>query len=111
VPSLPTSDSASLDDVERELGRVVDRLMSMPLNRVEGAAADVRTAADILLEQTRLIDAGIPPHVVIPDLAPQGQGPLIAVLGDDWLAAARASSTPDCGPVLDALVTLRRALP
>jgi hypothetical protein len=36
---------------------------------------------------------------------------MIAVLGHEYLDAARASSDPDPGPVLDALVELRRALP
>ncbi len=36
---------------------------------------------------------------------------MLAVVGHDYLEAARASSHPDVSPVLDALVELRRALP
>ena len=105
------SEPASLRDVERELDRVVDRLMSMPLARASTAAPDVMAAAQALLDHCRLLDPGVPPDATLPSLAPQGLGPLIAVLGTDWLAAAPTSSDPDCDGVLDVLVRLRRSLP
>jgi len=100
-----------VNDVQRELDRIVDRLTSMPLHRAATTTADCRHAAGILLEQTRLITDDIPPDAQVPALAPQGLGALIAVLGRDYLDAARAASEPDLDPVLAALVELRRALP
>ena len=105
------SADSHLDDVEREVQRVVDRLNSMPLARASAATSDVYAAAGVLLEQTRHLDPEVPKGASLPELGPQGLGAMIAVLGQDWLDAARASSGPDVDPVLDALVTLRRALP
>lgn len=105
------SEPASLNDVERELDRVVDRLMSMPLARADAAAPAVRDAAQSLLAQCRLLDSGIPAEATIPELGPAGRGALIAVLGRDWLTAARTTDEPDAEAVLGILVTLRRALP
>jgi hypothetical protein len=105
------TDSDALRDLARELDRVVDRLNSMPLARAEAAAADCRRAAQVIVEQTRLLTDDIPADATLPHLGPQGLGSMLAVLGGDYLAAARASSEPDLGPALDALVALRRALP
>jgi len=105
------SEPATLHDVKRELDRVVDRLMSMPLAKASTAAPDVMAAAQALLDQCRRLDPQVPADATLPALAPQGSGPMIAVLGTDWLAAARTSSDPDADAVLDILVRLRRALP
>jgi hypothetical protein len=105
------SDSDGIRELERELNRVVDRLTSMPLARAESAAADCRRAALVLIEQTRRLTDDIPIDAALPELGPQGLGSMLAVLGGDYLTAARASSEPDLGPALDALVALRRALP
>ena len=98
-------------EVERELERIVDRLNSMPLAKAGTASDDVHTTATLLLQQTRRISGSVPPAVELPRLAPQGLGAMLAVTGRDYLDAARASSDPDVSPVLDALVSLRRALP
>ena len=100
-----------LDAVERELGRVVDRLNSMPLSRAGSAVDDVRTTAALVVDQTRLLTDAIPSQAELPRLGPQGLGAMLAVVGHDYLDAARASSEPDVSPVLDALVSLRRVLP
>lgn len=97
------------DEVARELDRVVDRLNSMPLTKAAQAHDACYVAAEALRRQTRLIDPDMPDEP-LPDLAPQGLGALIAVLGRDWLTAARASQA-DPAPTLEALTTLRRALP
>lgn len=102
--------TTALHDVERELVRVVDRLSSMPLTRAEHARADVRAAAERLLEHTRRLDPAIP-GATLPDLAPQGLAAMIAVLGRDWLAVAGRASEDDVDTVLAELVALRRALP
>jgi hypothetical protein len=103
----------AFDDVERELGRVVDRLTSMPLAKAALATEDCHRAAEVVVAQTRLLSDDIPADSQVPDLGPQGLGAMIAVLGGDYLDAARASGSGpvDPGPVLDALVSLRRALP
>lgn len=105
------SGPASLHEVERELDRVVDRLMSMSLAKASIAATDVMAAAESLLDHCRRIDPQVPADAALPSLAPQGLGPLIAVLGTDWLAAARSANDPDSDGVLDVLVRLRRSLP
>jgi hypothetical protein len=104
------SEPTSLHDVERELDRVVDRLMSMPLAKA-ATTPDVMSAAQALLDHTRRIDPQVPEGASLPTLEPQGFGPLIAVLGRDWLAAARSVQDPDTDSVLAILVSLRRALP
>lgn len=103
--------SDQYDEVERELSRVVDRLGGMPLTKVEGAIPDVRATADVLLAALRDVDNAVPTDAALPKLGPSGQSALIAVLGDDWLRAARAHGDVDPGPVHEALVRLRRALP
>lgn len=105
------SEAAALHEVERELDRVVDRLMSMPLGKASTAASDVMAAAEALLNECRRLDPQVPAHATLPTLAPQGFGPMIAVLGTDWLASARTSADPDADAVLDILVRLRRSLP
>lgn len=99
------------DDVERELGRVVDRLTSMPLAKAEAATADVEAAAELLVAHLREVDRDVPSDAAVPQLGPQGLGALIAVLGGDWLAGARATGDPDPEPVTAILVSLRRSLP
>ncbi len=92
------------DEVERELDRVVDRLNSMPLAKAAQAHDACYVAAEALRRQTRLVDPAMPDEP-LPDLAPQGLGALIAVLGADWLRAARAAEA-DSAPMLEALTTL-----
>lgn len=105
------TDTEDLRELERELDRVVDRLTSMPLARAEGATADCRRAAFVIVEQSRLLTDEIPADAVVPELAPQGLGSMLAVLGTDYLAAARRMPDADVSAVTAALVTLRRALP
>lgn len=97
------------DEVERELARVVDRLNAMPLAKVARAHDACYSAAEALRQQTRLIDPEVP-DAPLPELAPQGIGAMIAVLGGDWLVAARARRTADPAQIHDVLLTLRRAL-
>jgi hypothetical protein len=101
----------NLHEVERELGRIVDRLNSMPLPKVASASDDVHDTAEFLVAQTRLLGDSPPAEATLPRLAPQGLGAMLAVIGHDYVDAARASSEPDVDPVLNALVELRRALP
>ena len=92
-----------LRDVERELERVVAR--------AAGAAPQRRQAAEAIVAQTRLLTDEIPATASIPDLQAPGLGAMIAVLGTDYLSAARATVVPDPAPVLATLIALRRALP
>lgn len=105
------TDPEQLRDLERELGRVVDRLTSMPLAKAAGAAADCRRAALEIVEQTRILTDEIPPDATVPELGPQGLGAMLAVLGTDYLDAARRTPHADVSAVTAALVDLRRALP
>ncbi|HAN72589.1 MAG TPA: hypothetical protein DCQ36_13505 [Actinobacteria bacterium] len=97
------------DATERELRRVVERLMSMPLARAAAAADDVRACAEVLVLEGRRLGVPVPASATVPVLDPQGFGPLIAVLGSDCLAAA--GPRDDLQQVLDELVRLRRSLP
>ncbi len=97
------------DDIERELRRVVDRLTALPLDRLTGAGPDCRRAAEVLVDHTRAFDAAIPADARLPELQPHGLGAMLAVVGRDYLAVADEDADSDA--VLDALVTLRRALP
>lgn len=99
------------EEVERELARVVDRLAGMPLTKVERAMPDVQVAADALLVHLRTVDPDVPVDAALPSLGPTGQSAMIAVLGDDWLRAARTTGDADPAPVLAILVGLRHALP
>ena len=103
--------AGTLHDVERELDRVVTRLSTMPLAKAAQAEDAVHAAATALVESCRLLDPRVPADATPPWLGAQGYGPLIAVLGGDWLAAARTAEHLDAGSVLDILVTLRRSLP
>lgn len=103
------SDTEVRHETERELQRVVDRLTSMPLNRMDQARGDVQECASVLLAQGRLLGVAVPADVTVPDLAPSGWGAMIAVLGQDCLAAAPADA--DLTALHAALVALRRSLP
>lgn len=100
-----------LADVEREVRRIVDRLSTLRLDRAEASAEDCLRAGEVLLAHTVPGDLGRPADATVPRLGPTGLAAMIAVLGQDYLAAAAADT--DAGPsqVLDALVALRRALP
>ena len=99
----------SYEDVERELRRVVDRLMTLSLDRLETCGTDCRRAAEVLVARTRALDPEVPLGARVPDLGPQGLGAMLAVLGRDYLAVV--DSDPAARDVLAALVALRRALP
>jgi hypothetical protein len=105
------TDPEALRELERELGRVVDRLSSMSLDRARTTSADCRRAALAILEQTRALTDEIPGDASVPDLAPQGLGAMLAVLGTDYLVAAQQTPGADVSAVTAALVELRRALP
>lgn len=105
------SDPDDLRDLERELDRVVDRLNSLPLARVEGFAPRCWRTADLIVEQTRRLTDDIPAHATVPTLQPHGLGAMLAVLGRDYLEAAGAPPGADVSIVTEALGDLRRALP
>lgn len=103
------SDTDARYETERELQRVVDRLTSLPVNRLEAARGDVQECASALLEQGRSLGVPVPQGAGLPNLTPSGWGALIAVLGHDCLAAATADA--DLTATHAALVELRRSLP
>jgi len=87
------ADSAAVDDADRELHRVVDRLRAMPLTRLSGAWADfpsLASGARALAQELadRGADAaGVDRHVV-PDVGDAAVGDQIAVTGRDYIALA-----------------------
>ncbi len=97
------------EDVERELRRVVDRLTTIAVNRLPDCAPACFATAGVLVAHTRAVDPDVPPDAVVPVLAPQGLGSMIAVLGRDYLAVV--DDDPAAEEVLASLVGLRRALP
>lgn len=96
-------------ETERELDRVVDRLTHMPLTKAEEGRAAVRECADALFAESRRLGVPLPADARLPDLAPQGFGALIAVLGQDCLQSA--TTDDDLAATHAALVRLRRSLP
>jgi hypothetical protein len=102
-------DAITIDDVERELRRVTDRLASMPLSRLESTTSAVYACAERLVEIGRILGVPIPDDASLPQLGPQAYGDLIAVLGRDCLEVS--GDDTDVSPLHTALVTLRRSLP
>jgi len=103
-----------LDDIERELGRVVDRLNSLPLSKVEPLVPRCHEVAETLVTATRAIGGDVPVDAFLPQVGAQAAGAQLAVVGADFLTAARLAPDGAPGPlesVLDALTELRRALP
>jgi hypothetical protein len=102
---------SGFDDVETELRRVVDRLNSMPIARAESVATQCHAVALRIVDRTREISDEIPADAVLPVLGVSGLGSQLAVIGGDFLAAARQRPDTDVSAVLVDLVALRRALP
>jgi len=102
---------AEVHELEAELTRVVDRLNSMTLTRAGSAADDCYDAAELILGETRLLTDDIPIDAIVPRLAAQGLGSLLAVVGEDYEKAVEAAPQADVRPVIDRLVELRRSLP
>jgi len=100
-----------LQALQTELDRVVDRLNGMPLYRAATATDTCYAAAEEILERTREIDSEVPADAVLPRLEPHGLGSLLAVIGRDYLKAAKAAPLSDVRPVTDRLIELRRSLP
>lgn len=105
------SDDEDLRVLNAELGRIVDRLNTMPLARAATVSADCYAVANLVLEQTRALTDEIPAEATLPDLEAHGLGALVNVLGRDYENAAKAAPRADIGPVVDRLVELRRSLP
>lgn len=100
-----------LRSLDVELDRVVDRLNSMPLARAAAVSVECYALAENLLAGIRELTDHIPSGAQLPDLGAQGLGSLIAVLGHDYLDAAKAAPRSDVRPVVDGLIGLRRSLP
>jgi hypothetical protein len=83
----------------------------MPLARAETARGPVMTAAERLVRLTRDLGGQVPADARVPDLRPQALFALLAVVGRDYLDAARLADDVDTAPALELLVSLRRALP
>jgi hypothetical protein len=99
------------DDVATELRRVVDRLNSLPLAKVEPHLPTCHDMALFIVERTWELDATVPADVTLPTVGAGAAGAQLAVVGRDYLAAAEASHVSDLTAVGDRLVALRRSLP
>lgn len=101
-------DRGDVEEFDRELGRVVDRLRSMPITRVEAAVDPCRTAALALLRLNESL--GDPAPCALPTVGPAALGDQIAVLGHDLrrLALDRRDTLTEATGVL---ASLRHELP
>ena len=90
-------------DFDTELGRVVDRLRTMPMAKLAvSAELAFRTAS-------QLLDLTPGPHPPLPRLADRAAGDQLAVIGRDFRASANEEAAVT--EATAALVELRRALP
>lgn len=92
---------------DRELMRIVDRLRSMPLARLESVQPQVHELADALVALAR--DLGDPAPVPLPGFSARASADVIMVLGTDVLRVAR--SDEQRAAVAQRLAQARRALP
>ncbi|MDP2014003.1 MAG: hypothetical protein Q8L05_07240, partial [Actinomycetota bacterium] len=69
------------DSYDTELRRVVDRLRSMPINRLEASQSIVEMLAKELLDCSRTL--GSPAPATVPTLNTWAYGDVIMVLGTD----------------------------
>lgn len=102
-------DREALEEFDRELGRVVDRLRSMPITRIGAAVEPSRTTALALLELSAAL--GDPAPGPLPRVEPIALGDQMAVLGHDLRHVALERD--DGRPIAEAtgvLVRLRRQL-
>ncbi len=95
------------DAYDTELRRVVDRLRSLPIGKVQAAQFIVESLASQLLECSRAL--GSPAPATLPTLNSWAYGDLISVLGSDL--RADASTEQELAGGLAALTAARRALP
>ena len=90
--------------VQRELGRVVDRLGAMPLTRAQGCEAVVHSTAVTIVDLT-----GEHTSTDLPHLQAHALGSLLAVVGNDYLKTPENDERDQ--KVVDLLIALRRELP
>ncbi|MDO8732333.1 MAG: hypothetical protein Q7L55_07150 [Actinomycetota bacterium] len=95
------------DSYDTELRRVVDRLRSMPISRLETAESIVTQLAKHLLDSSRAL--GSPAPATLPELSPWAYGDMIMVLGTDLRELAGQPEALADG--LAALTAARQQLP
>lgn len=92
---------------DRELMRIVDRLRTMPLARLESIQPQVRELALALIALAR--DFGDPAPTALPAFSARASADVIMVLGNDVHASAR--SEEQLKAAAHCLTEARRALP
>ena len=102
---------SEIDEVATELRRIVNRLNSAPLVKVEPLTARCRSVAELMVERSRALGAGIPADASVPHVGPSAAGAQLAVVGHDYLSTAQTAGDPDAALVLAQLTALRRELP
>ena len=105
------NDIVDLDDVATELRRVVDRLNSLPLPKVEAVLPQCHDTAVLIVDNARVLDPTIPAGTALPVVGATAAGAQLAVVGRDFLSIAKTHGVDGAGAVGSALMELRRSLP
>jgi len=98
---------STADSYDTELRRVVDRLRSLPIARLQSAQGQVEQLAAQLLECSRAM--GSPAPATVPELGAWAYGDMIMVLGTDLRELAEIDDA--LAPGLAALTSARQQLP
>lgn len=91
------------DDFQTELNRVVERLRTMPLTKLQTCTPDAWGTA----QQILLLTPDTPPQ--LPQIADHACGDQFAVIGQDFLKSANEEAA--IAEATAALIELRRILP
>ena len=95
-------------DIEIETDRIVNRLTTMPIGRIDEALIErVRDAAQRIVDLTS--DPSRPSSASMPKVGPSALGAQVAVAVRDYLDTRTAAS--DDAAVAEVLTQLRRSLP
>lgn len=96
-----------IEEFEAELNRVVTRLRSMPIDRLNEAKETFLNLSAALLESSAALGDAAP--VALPEIEPRAYADVIAVLAQDVRRAATDETLLE--PATSALTAARRALP
>ena len=96
------------EEVDVEADRIVNRLTTMPIGRIDEALIEqVRDAAQRIVDLTP--DPSRPPSARMPKVGPSALGAQVAVVVREYLDMRTAAS--DDAAVAEVLTQLRRSLP
>lgn len=96
------------EEIQTECERIVHRLSTMPVTRIDAAVIDaVRLSAQQIVDATT--NPQRPPHAQVPAVQPSGLAAQIQVVVRDYLDTQTAAS--EDAAVAKVLIDLRRSLP